>query len=141
MSALVSLTILPWKPCSQSLFTDIAMEVARRQQELQNEKTKPLTMAFSELRAKKPQAAGDAEGRVWGWEGGGEARSLKCTALFMTFGELRAPAREVWLKGYVTPTFAISKISFLFVALRKNVANAEKAAASGSTWKNSEKSY
>ncbi|CAE7602782.1 unnamed protein product [Symbiodinium sp. CCMP2592] len=56
MSALVSLTILPWQPCSQRLFTDIAREVAGRQQELANEKTKPLAMAFHELRTKKPQA-------------------------------------------------------------------------------------
>ena len=56
MSALVSLTILPWQPCSQLLFTDIAKEVAGRQQELANEKTKPLAMAFHELRTKKPQA-------------------------------------------------------------------------------------
>eukprot|EP00439_Symbiodinium_sp_Y106_P020891 s5700_g2.t1 len=56
MSALVSLTILPWQPCSQRLFTDIARELAGRQQELANEKTKPLVMAFHELRTKKPQA-------------------------------------------------------------------------------------
>ena len=58
MSALVSLTILPWQPASQRLFTDIAAELAQRQAELANEKTKPLTMAFNELRNKKPQAGG-----------------------------------------------------------------------------------
>ena len=64
MSALVSLTILPWQPSSQRLFTDIAMEVAQRHVELANEKTKPLTMAFNELRNKKSQVGSGRRARL-----------------------------------------------------------------------------